>query len=117
MKTRTWILLLAGLALLLGLLCLLPVGPAQADAVQLYSDGELIATLPLFVDRVLTVEGAYGTNTVTVSAGKVAVTAADCPDGYCMQRGFCSGGNQIVCLPNRLVIVFLKTQKIDAISG
>jgi len=117
MKTRTWILLLAGFALLLGLLCCVLVGPARADAVQVYSDGNLIATLPLFADRVLIVEGTYGTNIVTVDAGQVAVTEADCPDGYCMQRGFCSGGNQIVCLPNRLVIVFLKTQELDAISG
>ena len=117
MRTKTWILLLAGFALLLGILCQLLAGPAQAETVQIYSDGKLIATLPLAVDRVLEVRGSCGSNTVTVSGGKVAVTAADCPDGYCMQRGFCSGGNQIVCLPNRLVIVFLKATEIDAISG
>ena len=117
MKTKTWILLLAGFALLLGLLCCVLVGPARADAVQVYSDGNLIATLPLFADRVLIVEGTYGTNIVTVDAGQVAVTEADCPDGYCMDRGWCSGGTQIVCLPNRLVIRFVGETQIDGIVG
>jgi hypothetical protein len=34
-----------------------------------------------------------------------------------MARGFCSGGTQIVCLPNRLVIEFLAEQEIDGIVG
>ena len=34
-----------------------------------------------------------------------------------MHRGFCSGGMQIVCLPNRLVIEFVAEQEIDGVIG
>ena len=44
---------------------------------------------------------------IAVKDGKIAVTEASCPDHYCMQRGYCHSGAQIVCLPNRLVISFL----------
>ena len=58
-----------------------------------------------------------GVNTVTVQGGKIAVTQANCPDSYCMARGYCNAGAQIVCLPNRLVIRFLGEQNIDAVAG
>ena len=88
-----------------------------ASAVEIWSDGELLHTLPLTVEKQITVESAYGTNMVTVEGGKVAVTEADCPDHYCMKRGFCDGGVQIVCLPNRLVLKFVGEQTIDAVVG
>ena len=62
-------------------------------------------------------ETGHGTNTVTVKDGKIAVTAASCPDSYCMKRGFCQGGAQIVCLPNRLVIEFVGSQTVDGVVG
>ena len=54
---------------------------------------------------------------MTVHDGKIAVTAADCPDGYCMQRGWCSSGADIVCLPHHLSIRFLQTDGLDAVTG
>ena len=69
------------------------------------------------VDQQLTVESENGTNVITVKDGKVAVTEADCPDGYCMERGFCSGGAQIVCLPNRLVLHFIGQSDVDFVVG
>ena len=117
MKTKLWILIIAGSFFLLARLSVLCLWPWEAEAVQVYSDGKLIATLSLHQEQTFSVESTNGTNTVTVRAGAVAVTAADCPDGYCMQRGFCSGGTQIVCLPNRLVLRFVNTPEIDAISG
>lgn len=118
MKTKTWIfgivlvlLLCVGLSLWL----LLPGTPA--DAVQVFSEGKLLYTLPLNIDNQVTVTTALGTNVVTVKDGKVAVTEADCPDHYCMDRGWCNSGAQIVCLPNRLVLGFTGEQSIDGISG
>ena len=58
-----------------------------------------------------------GTNTVTVKNGKVAVTEADCPDHYCMKRGYCDSGAQIVCLPNRLVLTFTGASEVDGVAG
>ena len=52
-----------------------------------------------------------------MSVAAEGLTEADCPDGYCMDRGFCSGGAQIVCLPNRLVISFLASEEVDFVVG
>lgn len=118
MKTKIWILLIA-------LLLLISVGSSlwllwpRADAafVEVWSDGKMLYELDLRVDRQITVEGESGTNVITVQGGKIAVTVADCPDRYCMDRGFCAGGAQIVCLPNRLVIKFVGKAEIDAVVG
>ena len=117
MKNKYWIALLGGIvALCLGLSVFL-LQPQQAHSAQIFSDGKLIATVSLLQDQVIPVQSAYGTNIVTVKDGAIAVTAASCPDHYCMDRGFCSGGVQIVCLPNRLVIRFLGQQDVDGAVG
>ena len=118
MKTRTWIILLCAALLAcagLSIWLLLPGEPAAQAEVWL--DGELYQTVELNKEQEFTVEGPYGTNTVTVRDGKVAVTAASCPDHYCIERGFCDGGAQIVCLPNRLVIKFVGEQEVDGAAG
>lgn len=118
MKTKYWVLLLILLLISCLLLTVWLFRPdQQASAVQIISEGQVLYTLPLAVDNTITVETAHGFNTVTIQGGKVAVTDADCPDGHCMARGFCSGGAQIVCLPHRLVIAFLGQQQLDGISG
>lgn len=117
MKTRTWIGLIALAALLCGGLGLLLLSPSQAQYAEIRSDGKLIQTVDLRIDQTFTVRSERGTNIITVADGKIAVTEADCPDGYCMARGYCSGGAQIVCLPNRLVIQFKGEQTLDGISG
>lgn len=117
MKTRTWILIFCALALALGVSSAVLLWPGEdAAAAEVYSEGRLVRTVDLRVDQVFTVESARGTNVVTVADGKIAVTAADCPDGWCMARGYCAGGARIVCLPNRLVISFAGSG-IDGISG
>ncbi len=119
MKTKYWILILSA-ALAISLLCTIPflMTPAAADRAEIYSQGELLYTLDLSVDKTVTLSiPDGGSNTITVRNGKIAVTAANCPDHYCMDRGFCSGGTQIVCLPNRLVIQFVGEQEIDGLAG
>lgn len=118
MKSKYWLLiLLALLAICAGLsLWLLLPGPA-ATQVQILSEGKVVETLDLRQDRQYTVTTDLGSNTVTVRDGKIAVTAADCPDHHCMARGWCSSGPQIVCLPHRLQIRFLGPQPLDGVSG
>ena len=118
MKTKTWILILAALLLVsIGMSVWILLPGQAADRVEIWSEGELKYTLSLYVDQTLTITTATGSNTVTIKNGAVAVTEASCPDHYCMQRGFCQSGTDIVCLPNRLVIRFLGKQKIDGVSG
>ena len=118
MKNSLLALILAAVLVSCGALSFLLLGTGgTADRIEIWSQGELKYTLSLKEDRILTVETESGTNTVTIKDGAVAVTAADCPDHYCMHRGYCSGGAEIVCLPNRLVIRFLGEQKIDGVVG
>lgn len=118
MKTKYWIGLLcviASVCLTLSIPMLLPRN--QAQAAEIISDGRMLCTVPLYIDTEFTVSSSNGgTNTITVKNGKVGVTAASCPDHYCMDRGMCSNGAQIICLPNRLAIRFVGNQTIDSVS-
>ena len=119
MKTKYWILILSVVLLIsaVGGIFLLNANPNAAFA-RILSDGKVVETVSLHVDREFTVIAPDGgENTVTVRDGAIAVTSATCPDHYCMQRGFCHGGMQIVCLPNRLVIEFVAEQEIDGVIG
>ena len=115
MKTKVWIGILCGLlAVCLGLSVPLFLDGESAATAEIRSDGKLVKTVILSVDQEFTVTAPNGgTNTVTVRGGAIAVTQADCPDHYCMHRGFCDGGSSIVCLPNRLIIEFLGEQEVD----
>ena len=119
MKTKTWVMLLGGvflLSLLLGIWTLLP--RQDAALARISSGGKVVKTVNLRDNQQFTITAENGgENIITVQGGKIAVTSATCPDHYCMDRGFCSGGVQIVCLPNRLVIRFLGEQTIDAVVG
>ena len=115
MKTKTWLLLLFALLVLSlgGGMLLLTAGP-EASRAEIRSDGIVIATVDLRVDQEFTVTTAWGgENVVTVRSGAIAVTEANCPDHYCMHRGFCKSGGSIVCLPNKLVISFLGESDVD----
>ena len=114
MKTKYWIMIFAAIAAMCIWLSIPLFTQEQARFAQISSRGQVVKTVDLTVDQEFTVDGK---NTVTVKDGKIAVTWADCPDHYCMKRGFCGGGADIVCLPNRLVISFLGEQPIDAAIG
>ena len=118
MKTRTWIILLSVLLLGSLLACIPLLRSDSAEQARITSGGVVYATVDLAVDQTFTVPApGGGSNTVTVKDGAIAVTAADCPDHYCMRRGFQNGGTQIVCLPNRLVIGFLDAGEVDFVAG
>ena len=119
MKTKFWAAILAAVLLLCAGASVLLLSPGgEASAARILSGGKLVRTVDLGVDQEFTVtteDGGY--NIITVRDGKIAVTEASCPDHYCEDRGFCSGGAQIVCLPNRLVIEFTEEQEIDGVIG
>ena len=117
-KTKYWIALLAALLLICTVLSVVFLRPGQAQQAQIWSDGKLVKTVLLGVDQEFTVDTpGGGHNTVTVKDGKIAVTEANCPDQYCVKQGFCNSGEQIVCLPHKLVISFLGESEIDGAVG
>ena len=118
MKTRYWILLISlVLILALGASCWLFFAAPKADHVEIYSQGTLIYTLPLNIDKDLAIEIETGWNQVQIAQGKIAVVAASCPDKLCMHQGTRAGGGDIVCLPNRMVIHFTNNGGVDGVSG
>ena len=119
MKTKTWIVILSALLLLcLGLSIPMLLPSEAADCAEILSDGKVLYTLDLHIDRQIRIDSPTGGhNIVTVKDGTIAVTEASCPDHYCMHRGFCNSGAQIVCLPNRLVIRFVGSQSVDMVVG
>ena len=118
MKSKFWIALLICVLVLCVMASIFLLAPGEGSQwAEVWSDGKLIKTVHLLQEDQFAIESSYGTNIVTVKDGKIAVTEATCPDHYCMQRGFCNSGAQIVCLPNRLVIKFVGEQSIDGISG
>ena len=117
MKTKFWII---GLTLLLVICAGLSVWflrPTKATSVEIWVGGKLLKTVSLSENTSFTVTTEKFTNTIEVKDGKIAVTGANCPDQYCVKRGWCSGGAQIVCLPHQVVLKFLGKPAIDGISG
>lgn len=118
MKSKYWAILLAAVLIVCIGISILMLGGGAAARAEITSEGKVVQIVDLNIDQELTISSSDGgVNVVTVRDGKIAVTHADCPDGYCVQRGFCDSGIQIVCLPHRLVIRFLGEQEIDGIAG
>ncbi len=109
-KTRTWILMFAVLAVGLILLsAALLRTPRSGTTAQIMLDGEVIREIDLSRVKepysfVVESEGG-GTNRITVEPGRICVSEANCPDGICVSQGWLSDQNvPIVCLPHRLII-------------
>jgi hypothetical protein len=117
-KNRTWIVIIGVLlTVCVGLSCFLLWPRQQAAYAEIWSEGELVHKVDLSQDTQITVETSSGINVVQVAGGKIAVVEASCPDHYCMRRGYCNSGSQIVCLPNRLVIRFINGGNLDGVAG
>lgn len=80
---------------------------------EVYQDGTLLYTIPL--DKVqepykLLIESEKGgKNEISISKDEISVSYADCPDQICVKRGVTRYSNvPIVCMPNHLMIKFVK---------
>lgn len=111
-RTRTWILLFAAAAVVLGALSwYLLSRRTEGCVVQIVQDGTVLREIDL--SRVtgeerIVIESPYGgSNVVLVRPGRICVAEADCPDGICVHQGWLESGGSlpIVCLPHRLVIL------------
>ena len=116
MKTRSWALLLGAIFLILaGLALWQSLGAKPAGSAAVYADGVLVRTIDLSAEGEYRVESAEGWNLLTVQDGKLAVTAASCPDGDCVRCGPRNSDPPIVCLPNRISIRFTQQGDIDGV--
>lgn len=96
-------------------------GGQKAGSVVVEQDGREILRLSLQEDRTVYLTGADGDgyNVLEIEDGRARIWEADCPEQICVQQGWISGpGEQIVCLPHRLVIRFVSEDggEADAVA-
>lgn len=121
-KSRTWILLLAAAALLLGLISRwVLTADARGTVAEIVQDGVVLYEIDLSkVTREESFVIAWpegGSNTVCVQPGRICVSHANCPDRICIRQGWLSRqAAPIVCLPHRLVIRLRGAGDADALS-
>ena len=85
--------------------------------VEISLKGELYGTYSLMEDREITVGNGDDYNTVTISKGKVQVTASNCHNQVCVKHaGISQSGESIICLPHRLVVEIQGGGGYDAVS-
>ena len=102
---RVWDLLIYGAVLALFVVTvILAVGRMKAPltVIEIYVDGALYRTVDVATDTELEIEGRL---TVTVRDGVVTVHDAHCHDKLCESMRVASAGQQIVCLPQNVVIM------------
>ncbi len=116
MRTRSWVILFGIVFLILaGITAYQYFGAKPAATAAVFADGVLVRTLDLSVDGEYRVESAEGWNELSVRNGKLAVTAASCPDGDCVRCGERNCDPPIVCLPNRVSIRFTESGEVDGV--
>ncbi len=91
----------------------------QALVAEIYQNGILIKTIPLYLvteNQTFNVTGENGAeNIIEIRPGSIAVISASCPDKICVHQGFRSDSLlPITCLPNRLVIKLRTANPSDA---
>ena len=126
LRPNGWDGLAAAVVLVLAVACaaLVWTGGGQSGPLTavVSADGEtvdqvVLADLTEPEERTYTANGC--TLRVTFGPGSAQVTASDCPTQDCVHTGWISrAGEQIICLPNRLVISLTGgQQEFDAVTG
>ncbi|MEY8356256.1 NusG domain II-containing protein [Lachnospiraceae bacterium 54-53] len=77
-----------------------------AKQVLVTVDGQTVATLDLYKDTDMIIDGYGGsTDHLIIKDGYASITQASCPDKVCVRTGkIHKSGELIVCLPNRVVV-------------
>ena len=90
-------------------------GPVTAEV---YQEGKLVKTVLLEADTQFEIVGRYA-NVITVSDGKIAITASDCPGEDCVHSGAIkTTGRSIVCLPNEVEVRVVSGESdVDFVVG
>jgi hypothetical protein len=89
----------------------------RADIIQ---DGKVIRSLTLkpgMPPQEFKIERDGGWNRIRAEGGRIAVVDANCPDKYCVRRGWLKGaGSSAVCAPHRLEIRISGKSRVDAVT-
>lgn len=110
-------------AFAVALIVLLRPDPGTAVTATVVLDGEAVAQYRLdqLTDPVtLTLDDAPYPLTIKAEPGRICIDHSDCPSQDCVHTGWISkAGQQIICLPNRLVISLSgsETEDFDAVTG
>ena len=77
----------------------------QGAQVKVISGHDVYGVYDIDEDREIAIETDGNINVIVISNGAAAMKEADCPGGDCMrQRAVSRSGQQIVCLPNRILV-------------
>lgn len=120
MSNRKWALVFVCIALLCALSLLLM--PGGGETVGIWQRGELLYTItPALVTEpyTITLQGESGESHIHVGKDGIYMEDAACPLQFCVRHGpLGSGATPIVCLPERIVIRYLRTdESVDAVTG
>lgn len=94
------------------------IGDKHPGYVTVRVNGEVLETFDLSIDQTIDING--GTNTIKIQDGEVDMISADCPDKLCVhQKPISANGENIVCLPNRLVVQIVNQDEkiLDAVTN
>ena len=105
-KIRNDIILIAAVILIAAIaLTVLVLLNSEKSKVKIYLGGELYGEYPLDTDRTVEIISENGRNLLVIEGGKAKITEASCPDLVCVKhRAISSGIDQIICLPNKVVV-------------
>ena len=115
------ILLISALVIIPVIILLVNISPGNASSgtVVITVDNEVYALAPLSEDTEITVNTENGVNHVVINNGEAWVSDADCNEQICVShRAISKTGEQIVCLPHRVVLEIINGEDtdIDSIS-
>jgi hypothetical protein len=80
------------------------VGRRGATVVAL-SDGKVVFSAPLDVDRSVALSGPLGKTILVIKGGRARITESPCPRKLCIAMGAISRSGQIIaCVPNRILV-------------
>lgn len=122
LKKRDWIFLAVVIvAAAAGILWFSFGYSTPGNMVEVTVDGELVGTYPLAEAREIFLPAKGNeTNRLVIGNGQASMEWADCPDQICVEHAAISHiGEEIVCLPNRVVVRLTgaqDSQELDAIA-
>lgn len=83
--------------------------------VSIKVNGKFYDNIPLSSfkgEKTLTIKSKHGTNDVLVKDNKIKIIKANCKDELCIKQGEISNvGENIICLPNELIIEIKGAEK------